>query len=199
VLAALLASNSHALQLLLFSGASSADERVTRAAAARPALQALLQHWTEKQLRVAELRQQNLDGPTTILPTFELSDLVQGPLLRLMRKVADADPLVRDWIAQCLARHWPRPKSKRSKPKKKQTDSGQRKLEELREALLHVVPQAEAADLHEKHVLGVDLQNLSEGQLELLQNFHRDQLAKIKELLRQAEINRLVQIAMATK
>lgn len=61
---------------------------------------------------------------------------------------------------------------------------------------LRAVPQAEAAAVEERHVLGEGLDALSEGQLELLEHFHDRQLARVRELLRQAEVTRLVQIAM---
>jgi hypothetical protein len=61
------------------------------------------------------------------------------------------------------------------------------------------MPQAEAAAVDEMHVLGSGVEELSEGQLELLETLHARLLERIRELQKESEVQRLVQMALNNK
>lgn len=198
LLAAVLANNSHAVQLLLFAGCP-VDDAVLEACSSRPSLLETVAAWRAKASRVAETFQDQLlaDNSSKKLVPFELSDLVQGPLLRIMRRTMEHDERVAAWTATVLQSTWPRPASKKKKKKKNGVDKQKEEDHALEKLMEEAAPGAMALAVGPRQALGDGLEELSVAQLELLASLHARQLARARELLRQAELARLVHLAVA--
>jgi hypothetical protein len=112
---------------------------------------------------------------------------------------------VRALVESALAERWVRGegktkrKEKKKKPKKVPAallEAAEAELRALKEALRRQDPHLEAADVGPRHALGELDSSMSAAQLELLRQFHLEQLRRVEELIRGAEVSRLVDMAL---
>jgi hypothetical protein len=202
---AIQADNLSGAELLIFAGAQVTAE-LLQLADKKPQICSVLRAWLKKQESVAAVfEEQLMQGRVMMMRPYELSDLIQGPLLKVIRAEMTSNASVRVLVEAALAERWVRGegktnrKEKKKKPKKVPAallEAAEAELSALKEALRRQDPHLEAADVGPRHALGELDSSMSAAQLELLRLFHLEQLRRVEELIRGAEVSRLVDMAL---
>ncbi len=198
------ADNLGGAELLLLLGEARVTEEVLNLAAKKLQIGAALRSWLKKQEAVAAVFEEQLSGGCAAARPYDLADLVQGSLLKLLRAEMASNNSVKQLVEEQLSFRWLRRVGGGAKKKKKGKkvplallESAESELNVLRAALRERIPLSEAADVRLGHVMGLRLDEaLSMTQLELLRQYHAEQSRKVDELIRGAEVKRLVEIAI---